>query len=287
MGRVIKVASSSTTGGLEDWFDLLGCSEVWRGRDAPVPTRSSGSGRRLRHCASSVARCCAWCRSRPAPGVHRPARDGVDADACVAQLARRRSRQAVSGGFRRDVVGVPVRIARDTARLRGMSPSRSASESDSWAIGVSCGMLAAEYQTLSPRMQAAVINFFDANETWLERVVEQGQRAGTLQARDSASDIARASSVASRERCWSPARTATSPVSRLQFGPFWRGWSPGGSSTLRRPMAWLAPSNGPPATHHRFNPVSAAQGRRDQGPSGGAGQVRQGQPAARRLQLTG
>jgi TetR/AcrR family transcriptional regulator, transcriptional repressor for nem operon len=55
-----------------------------------------------------------------------------------------------------------------------------------------CGMLAAEYQTLPQRMQAAIINFFDANETWLERVAEEGQRAGTLQAGDSASDIARA-----------------------------------------------------------------------------------------------
>jgi TetR/AcrR family transcriptional regulator, transcriptional repressor for nem operon len=55
-----------------------------------------------------------------------------------------------------------------------------------------CGMLAAEYQTLPQQMQARVINFFDANETWLERVVDEGQRAGTLQAGDSASDIARA-----------------------------------------------------------------------------------------------
>ena len=55
-----------------------------------------------------------------------------------------------------------------------------------------CGMLAAEYQTLPQRMQTAVINFFDANELWLERVVEQGQREGTLHAGQSARDIARA-----------------------------------------------------------------------------------------------
>ncbi|MBV9897882.1 MAG: TetR/AcrR family transcriptional regulator [Chloroflexi bacterium] len=55
-----------------------------------------------------------------------------------------------------------------------------------------CGMLAAEYQTLPERMQTAVIDFFNANETWLERVVEQGQCAGTLRQGDSARDIARA-----------------------------------------------------------------------------------------------
>jgi TetR/AcrR family transcriptional repressor of nem operon len=43
-----------------------------------------------------------------------------------------------------------------------------------------CGMLAAEYQTLPPPMQEAVVAFFDENEAWLTRVLEQGQRAGTL-----------------------------------------------------------------------------------------------------------
>jgi TetR/AcrR family transcriptional repressor of nem operon len=37
-----------------------------------------------------------------------------------------------------------------------------------------CGMLAAEYQTLPQRMRDAVIQFFDANEAWLQRVVDQG-----------------------------------------------------------------------------------------------------------------
>jgi TetR/AcrR family transcriptional repressor of nem operon len=55
-----------------------------------------------------------------------------------------------------------------------------------------CGMLAAEYQTLPQGMQTAVIDFFDANEKWLERVVDQGQREGTLRAGESARDIARA-----------------------------------------------------------------------------------------------
>jgi TetR/AcrR family transcriptional regulator, transcriptional repressor for nem operon len=55
-----------------------------------------------------------------------------------------------------------------------------------------CGMLAAEYQTLPERMQTAVIDFFNANESWLERVVAQGQRQSTLRASESARDIARA-----------------------------------------------------------------------------------------------
>src|SRR5437667_3073910 len=54
-----------------------------------------------------------------------------------------------------------------------------------------CGMLAAEYQTLPERMRDAVIRFFDANEAWLQRVVDQGQHEGTLHAGGSAKEIAR------------------------------------------------------------------------------------------------
>ena len=54
-----------------------------------------------------------------------------------------------------------------------------------------CGMLAAEYQTLPPPMREAVIHFFDANEAWLQRVVDQGMHEGTLRAEGSARDIAR------------------------------------------------------------------------------------------------
>jgi TetR/AcrR family transcriptional repressor of nem operon len=43
-----------------------------------------------------------------------------------------------------------------------------------------CGMLAAEYQTLPEPMRAAVIAFFDENETWVERVLAQGRDEGTL-----------------------------------------------------------------------------------------------------------
>jgi TetR/AcrR family transcriptional repressor of nem operon len=55
-----------------------------------------------------------------------------------------------------------------------------------------CGMLAAEYQTLPQRMRDAVIHFFDANEAWLQRVVDQGQQDGTLYAAGAAKEIARA-----------------------------------------------------------------------------------------------
>src|SRR3954451_3348414 len=49
-----------------------------------------------------------------------------------------------------------------------------------------CGMLAAEYQTLPAPMQRAVVRFFDINETWLERVLHEGERAGSLRPRGSA-----------------------------------------------------------------------------------------------------
>jgi TetR/AcrR family transcriptional regulator, transcriptional repressor for nem operon len=43
-----------------------------------------------------------------------------------------------------------------------------------------CGMLAAEYQTLPKPMQEAVTSFFDGNESWLEKVLEDGHQDGSL-----------------------------------------------------------------------------------------------------------
>ena len=43
-----------------------------------------------------------------------------------------------------------------------------------------CGMLAAGYDTLAEPMQQAVIEFFDANEAWLTRVLEEGEEAGKI-----------------------------------------------------------------------------------------------------------
>ena len=54
-----------------------------------------------------------------------------------------------------------------------------------------CGMLAAEYQTLPQPMQDTVIRFFDQNESWLERVLEQGRADGSLHFAGSAPDTAR------------------------------------------------------------------------------------------------
>ena len=54
-----------------------------------------------------------------------------------------------------------------------------------------CGMLAAEYQTLPQPMQDEVIKFFDQNETWLERILNQGRTDGSLHFAGSARDTAR------------------------------------------------------------------------------------------------
>ena len=54
-----------------------------------------------------------------------------------------------------------------------------------------CGMLAAEYQTLPDPMRDAVIAFIDANEAWVEKVLSEGHRAGTIALAGPASDAAR------------------------------------------------------------------------------------------------
>jgi TetR/AcrR family transcriptional repressor of nem operon len=54
-----------------------------------------------------------------------------------------------------------------------------------------CGMLAAEYETLPKPMREAVIEFFDRNEAWLVRVLEMGQKQGSLQFTGSAAAAAR------------------------------------------------------------------------------------------------
>jgi len=41
-------------------------------------------------------------------------------------------------------------------------------------------MMAAEYETLPAPMRDAVVRFFDDNERWLARVLEQGRKEGTL-----------------------------------------------------------------------------------------------------------
>ena len=54
-----------------------------------------------------------------------------------------------------------------------------------------CGMLAAEYQTLPDPMRDAVIAFLDLNEAWVEQVLCEGQRDGSITLAGPASDAAR------------------------------------------------------------------------------------------------
>jgi TetR/AcrR family transcriptional regulator, transcriptional repressor for nem operon len=44
-----------------------------------------------------------------------------------------------------------------------------------------CGMLAADYETLPKAMRAAVLDFFEQNEAWLVRVLEQGVENGSIE----------------------------------------------------------------------------------------------------------
>jgi TetR/AcrR family transcriptional repressor of nem operon len=54
-----------------------------------------------------------------------------------------------------------------------------------------CGMLAAEFQTLPEPMRDAVTSFFEANEDWLEKVLDEGRQTGGLRFSGSARDAAR------------------------------------------------------------------------------------------------
>jgi len=54
-----------------------------------------------------------------------------------------------------------------------------------------CGMLAAEFHTLPPPMQEAVTSFFDGNESWLEKALEDGRQDGSLAFTSAARDTAR------------------------------------------------------------------------------------------------
>lgn len=54
-----------------------------------------------------------------------------------------------------------------------------------------CGMLAAEYITLPEPMRDAVIHFFDENEVWLSRLLDEGREAGEPQFSGSPEETAR------------------------------------------------------------------------------------------------
>src|SRR5262249_60500712 len=53
-----------------------------------------------------------------------------------------------------------------------------------------CGILAAEYQTLPEAMQSEVIRFFDENEKWLAKVLDEGRANGTLTYSGRTADVA-------------------------------------------------------------------------------------------------
>jgi TetR/AcrR family transcriptional repressor of nem operon len=53
-----------------------------------------------------------------------------------------------------------------------------------------CGVLAGEYETLPDPMRAAVIRFFDDNQTWLVHVLDEGLQDRTLEFSGSREDVA-------------------------------------------------------------------------------------------------
>jgi TetR/AcrR family transcriptional regulator, transcriptional repressor for nem operon len=53
-----------------------------------------------------------------------------------------------------------------------------------------CGILAAEYPTLPLAMQSEVVRFFDENERWLTKLLEDGKADKTLRYRGRAADVA-------------------------------------------------------------------------------------------------
>jgi TetR/AcrR family transcriptional repressor of nem operon len=54
-----------------------------------------------------------------------------------------------------------------------------------------CGMLASDYATLPKPMKEEVKHFFDENERWLAALLDAGRKAGSLQFKGSALDLAR------------------------------------------------------------------------------------------------
>jgi TetR/AcrR family transcriptional repressor of nem operon len=55
-----------------------------------------------------------------------------------------------------------------------------------------CGMLAADYETLPKPMRSEVVDFFDRNEAWLTKVLQEGIDSGTLDVTGSPAEAAQA-----------------------------------------------------------------------------------------------
>jgi TetR/AcrR family transcriptional repressor of nem operon len=53
-----------------------------------------------------------------------------------------------------------------------------------------CGMMVADFETLSPSMQAAVVRYITDNQRWLSNVLNQGREVGALEFDGSPGDVA-------------------------------------------------------------------------------------------------
>jgi TetR/AcrR family transcriptional repressor of nem operon len=73
-----------------------------------------------------------------------------------------------------------------------------------------CGMLASDYATLPKPMRERVRHFFDENERWLARVLEEGRKAGQLAFKGRPVELARMM-VASLEGAMMLARSYAEP----------------------------------------------------------------------------
>ena len=94
-----------------------------------------------------------------------------------------------AGGFAAKLSGINSGSAAPTARLAGYAVLYlQVLRQQKMCLS---GMLSAEYATLSRPMREAVTSFFDTNERWLERVLEEGRRDGTLHFSGPAPDTAR------------------------------------------------------------------------------------------------
>jgi TetR/AcrR family transcriptional repressor of nem operon len=69
-----------------------------------------------------------------------------------------------------------------------------------------CGMLASDYATLPKAMREEVRHFFDENERWLVRILDDGRKSGQLHFKGTPVDVARMI-VASLEGAMMLART--------------------------------------------------------------------------------
>jgi TetR/AcrR family transcriptional repressor of nem operon len=73
-----------------------------------------------------------------------------------------------------------------------------------------CGMLASDYATLPKPMRERVRHFFDENERWLARVLDEGRKAGQLAFKGAPIELARMI-VASLEGAMMLARSYAEP----------------------------------------------------------------------------